>query len=455
MTPAKFSTHAEECFFGFVSTYCGCKGLLVALSGGADSVVLLHLAHRYRDFFGERVEALHVHHGIRGEEANRDLAFCRDICGMLNIPFTAKHYDIPTLAQEAGWGIEETARHYRYLALDEHARARNLSHIATAHTATDNMETVLFQLTRGAAGVIGIPSVRDNYIRPLLSATRQDVLDYLTAWNLPHVEDSTNTQEFYSRNLIRHRVLPVLQGLNPKAADAFLRVCAYSKEDTDYLNELTRQAAWDGSLSALFDLPRPIQRRAVLSYCHSLGFPNLSSAHLDALLVLLQKGHPHASLSLPGGKVVIENGRLTRASHSASKAWEISLQMGENHLPDGSLLYLTTECEEKIKKYISSPQNIYKLLTKTTLPFAIIDGVLTARSKRPGDRILSGGMHRKVKKLFNEASLPLDLRNTTPLICLGEEILWIPHLPLVRDQVVDTALPYIHLLLFIKGKENE
>ena len=457
MISVRPSTRAEQCFCDFARSCCQQSGLLVALSGGADSVVLLHLAHRYAHLFEGKVEALHVHHGIRGVEADRDLHFCRELCARLGIPFSARRFDIPTLARTEGRGQEETARHYRYLALDDCAREHGLSAIATAHTATDNLETVLLQLTRGAARVIGIPPTRGKYIRPLLSASRQDILDYLALWQLPHVEDSTNAEDLYSRNLIRHQVLPTLEGLNPKVAEAFLRATNYSAEDSAYLDELSEQANAGGNVAALNRLPPPLKRRAVISHLRSLGFQELSSAHLEALLELVRKAHPHSSLSLPGGEVTIESGSLVRKVAEEFAPWEMPLRKGENLLPDGTMVYVTDECEEDLKKYISSPQNIYKLLTKATLGFAIIDGAIVARSKNAGDRILSGGMHRKVKKLFSEASLPLDQRNSTPLICRGNEIIWIPALSLQSDEskVSSAASPSTHLLWFIKEQRTK
>lgn len=450
MIPVRPSTRAEKCFCNFAHTCRPCNGLLIALSGGADSVVLLHLAHRYAHLFGGRVMALHVHHGIRGDEADRDLHFCRELCAELGIPFSARRFDIPSLAQAEGGGIEETARRYRYLALDEYARENGLSAIATAHTATDNMETVLLQLTRGAAGVIGIPPMRDHYIRPLLSASRQDISEYLALWELPHVEDSTNAEDLYSRNRIRHQVLPVLEGLNPKTTEAFLRATEYSREDSAYLDILAANVNAGGSTEALNRLPAPLKRRAILLHLRTLGFDDLSSVHLDALLELVQKARPHSSLSLPGGKISIENGSLVRKIERENEPWEMILHKGENFLPDGSMLYLTNECEEELKKYISSPQNIYKLLTKATFHFAIMDEAILARSKKEGDRILSGGIHRKVKKLFSEASLPLDQRSSTPLLCHGDEIIWIPALSLQGDTPTNSSDTPTHLLWFIK-----
>lgn len=446
MSPIGFSTRAEEYFCAFSETHPSADGLLVALSGGADSVVLLHLAHRYARFFGGRVEAIHVHHGIRGDEADRDEAFCRTLCERLGIPLTVRSFDIPALSQAEGSGIEETARRYRYRALDETADAQQLASIATAHTATDDLETILLQLSRGTSGIIGIPAVRGRYIRPLLAATRQDILDYLSRWELPHVEDSTNCEDLYSRNLIRHQVLPILQSLNPRVEEAFGRAKTYSNEDSAYLDSLAKHAGESGSLAEINALPSPLKRRALILRCRCLGLEEISSVHLDALLQLVSKARPHSTLSLPGGAAAIENGCLVRASATEEMSWSMVLRQGENRLPDGSILYLSGECDEEIEKYISSKQNIYKLLTKATFHFAIIDGALSARSRLPGDRILIGGIHRKVKKLYCDCALPLPQRNCTPIICIHDEILWIPAIQKIRDQTFSSDHASTHLI---------
>lgn len=444
MTP-RF-TRAEECFYKSIQALGPIDGLLVALSGGADSVVLLHLAHRYAHLLGGRVEALHVHHGIRGQEADRDCAFCHSLCERLGIPLTVRSFHIPSLSQEEGKGIEETARHYRYLAMDETADEKRLALIATAHTATDDLETILLQLTRGAAGVIGIPAVRERYFRPLLSVTRQDILDYLDQWNLPHVEDSTNGDDLYSRNLIRHQVLPVLHSLNPKVEEAFGRAKQYSNEDSAYLDTLALPASESGDLQKINALPNPLRRRALVLRCRKLGFAELSSVHLEALMHLVCQARPHASLSLPGGTIAIEGNCLVRTQPTEEKPWKKVLQMGENPLPDGSLLYLSTDTEEEIEKYISSKQIIYKLLTKATFHSAIIGKVLSARSRLPGDRILMGGIHRKVKKLYCDAALPLSQRTTAPIICIDDEVLWIPAIQKIRDQTASDDHTSTHLI---------
>ncbi len=433
-----------------------CSGLLIALSGGADSVALLHVARRHQPRFGYRLEALHVHHGIRGAEADRDRDFCMELCQSLDIPLHIVQYDIPTLAEIDKTGLEETARNYRYRALLEYATAHGLDAIATAHTATDNLETVLLQLTRGCGSVIGIPPVRDAYVRPLLSATRADVLQYLAEWNLSHVEDSSNESTDYNRNLIRHQVLPVLLQINPQAETAFSRATELSRSDNLYLDELASAAASKGTVAELAALPLPLRMRALKARCEVLGARELSHTHLQALSQLVEKGIPHSSLSLPGCSVSIENGCLVRSPAPLEQNdWITILHMGENFLPDGSMLYLSTENEEKLKKYISRQQIIYKLLTKTEVDFATIEGTVIARPRQAGDRILFGGMHRSVKKLYCDCRVPLESRTTAPLICNDTEILWIPVIKMISDRATAPCDMPVHMIWFRKGTDYE
>lgn len=432
-----------------------CDGLLIALSGGADSVALLHLAYRYQERFGYRLEALHVHHGIRGAEADRDMKFCQSLCSEWRVPLHTVMLDIPALAQNDKSGVEEAARKYRYRALAECAYTHMLDAIATAHTATDNLETVLLQLTRGCGSVLGIPPKRDAYIRPLLAAGRSDIMQYLEEWKLPHVEDSSNESDDFSRNLIRHRVLPVLLELNPQAEAAFGRATEISRMDNAYLDSLASSAADSGRVSRIASLPRSIRMRALKARCEALGFDSLSHIHLQALSDLVEKGVPHSSLSLPGGSVSLEDGMLVRTPGEIDSHWEIALQMGENRLPDGSMLYLSSECEEDLEKYISRQQIIYKLLTKTVLNFATIEGTVIARPRKAGDRILAGGMHRSVKKLYCDLHISMTDRRSAPLVCNENEILWIPTIKMISDCAAKPCDTPIHAIWFRKGTSYE
>lgn len=448
MTPAV--SLVDRAFCEFMKSHPR-QGLLIALSGGADSVVLLHVASRYRELLGYRLEALHVHHGIRGAEADRDREFCIDLCHKLGILLTVREYDIPSLATLERAGLEETARKYRYLALEECAAARDLDGIATAHTATDNVETVLLQLTRGTASLHGIPPTRGAYLRPLLTVSREGVLSYLQEHGLPHVEDSSNESVEYSRNLIRHRALPVLRQLNPRAEEAFGRAITCAREDDDYLQALAAPAAERGNVGEIAALPAPLRSRALIVRCGMLGIGPLSAIHVDALVRLCETAIPHSALDLPGGTVAVENGLLVRSVASVAEDWEIELHPGENLLPDGSILFVFRENETDIEKYIAHQQIIYKLLINATLNFATIEGTMIARARRAGDRILSGGIHRSVKKMFCDGHIPTTERVYTPIICDGRGILWIPVLGRIRDGSQDYGNDRIQLLLCKRG----
>ncbi len=425
----------DAAFCGFMKEH-PCNGLLVALSGGADSVVLLHLAHRHQPTFGYRLEALHVHHGIRGQEADRDALFCQALCDQLQIPLRIVHYDIPALAKADGKGMEETARHYRYLALTQYTQEAHLERIATAHTATDHMETVLFQLTRGTGTIHGIPPVRDAYLRPLLSVGRSEILAYLQAHGLSHVEDSTNADECYTRNLIRRQVVPTLMQINPQAEQAFLRAAKFSGEDDAYLYKLAAISAQDGHCREMAELPAPLRRRALILRCRILGIEGLTARHLEDLNKLIVANVPHSRLSLPGGILVIENGCLIRWTMSQPiDRYKLELHPGENYLPDGSILCWLTGDRDEIQKYTAHQQNIYKLLTKTTLNFATIKGRMFARPRQAGDQIISGGMHRSIKKLYSAAGLSPALRSSAPILWDIRGAIWISALNLLRDGV--------------------
>ena len=187
--------------------------VVAALSGGADSVALLLALHT----LGYAVRACHVHHGLRGDEADRDETFCRALCDAQHIALDVRRVDAAAHAREHGLSIETAAREVRYAALEAAAGG---SVIATAHTANDNLETMLFHLARGtgAAGLAGIPPVRGSIVRPLLACTRDEVEDFLASRGQGFVVDSTNLSADYTRNQIRLTAVPALLAVNARAA---------------------------------------------------------------------------------------------------------------------------------------------------------------------------------------------------------------------------------------------
>ena len=211
----------------------------VALSGGADSVSLLYALLAVSDELGITVNAAHLNHSIRGEEAERDQQFVTNLCKKLKVELFCEKRDVPAFAKENGLSLELAARKVRYEFLEGVAQGK----VATAHTASDNLETMIFNLARGTSlkGLSGIPVKRGIYIRPLILCTRQNVEDYCKENEISFVTDSTNLSDDYSRNKIRHNVIPVLKEINCAAEESALRTSFGIAEDISYLESASQE----------------------------------------------------------------------------------------------------------------------------------------------------------------------------------------------------------------------
>jgi len=409
--------------------------LAVALSGGADSVALLHIL---KSTYAGPLYAIHVHHGIRGAEADRDADFCRALCERLSVPFTALCVDVPALAAARGVGLESAARAARYEALAAEMKEKNIPLLATAHHADDQLETMLQHLLRGAGtkGLCGIPAVRPLadgalVVRPLLQMTKQQILDYCAANGLDFVTDSTNDEPCCPRNRLRAEVIPVLRELWPAGAQRAARCAVSLAEDEAYLQSLAADfLAREGNeprVAALSALPRPVFARVMQAL---LPAPP-EAVHIDALWALVCAPQPHKSLSLPLARVQIEQGRLTvcKGAPQAVADYEIPLVEGVNTLPDGiGVAVLGTPATN----YIPDGMNLYRYETRVDFCFATIKGTPVLRNRRAGDRILAGKCHKSVRKLPSMTRLPLETRERMPLLCDGEGVFAVPFGP-VRD----------------------
>ena len=211
-------------------------GAILGFSGGADSSALLY-------FLKERTKNLlcvHVNHMIRGEEAERDERHAEEICREYGVKFLSFKVDVPKIASESGKGLEEAARDVRYeifnRLLSEHPEYKC---IITAHNADDNLETVIFNLSRGTGtrGIIGIRAVQGKIFRPLIEASKDEVLSFCEENKIPYVTDSTNADTKYTRNHIRHKIIPELKKLNPSVLDSCLRLGEILAEDEKYFDE--------------------------------------------------------------------------------------------------------------------------------------------------------------------------------------------------------------------------
>lgn len=290
----------------------GCS-VLCAVSGGADSVCLLHWLLQHWEELGIRVCAAHYEHGIRGEESLRDMEFVKQLCAEWEVPLTVGRGDVPAYAAEHSLGMEEAARELRYAFLRHAAEENGCDRIATAHNADDNTETVLFNLTRGTgpAGLCGIPPVRDGIVRPLLGTGRQEIERYLAENGIAHIEDSSNASDVYSRNRIRHEVIPVLKQINSGLNAAVVRTGELLRSDEAYLDTeaeafLTEYAV-DGCVPTkkLAALPDPVKTRVIRKLCPK----PLSFIHVEDIKKLAE-GTELAYLDVPGTRIRRQKGKM-------------------------------------------------------------------------------------------------------------------------------------------------
>lgn len=415
--------------------------ILLALSGGADSRALLHMLLEY----GAPISVAHVDHGIRGKASVQDSLFCEALAKEAGIPFYLLKEDVPALAEKNHLGIEEQARAVRYDFFEKIMREHDIPILATAHNADDNAETVLFRMARGTglSGMCGIPPTRPfgggTLIRPLLGVSKQDILDYCEQNGLSYVTDATNSDVTYTRNRIRHHVLPELVGVNPRVLSHISSLCMTLSEDEACLLEMAknflREQSQNGEgaeAKALCALPPALSSRVLALM---FGEPPLSLKNREQLMALAQNQTPHSSLHLSDGRcAVIECGRLMPKTEKKSQKTPMSataLSLGATPLYDGDML-MVLDSEENPHEKRFSAKNIYKNATTIKINSDTIKNGLYIRTRRAGDTVLVHGMHKKLRKLQNEAALPPDLRDTLPLVCDNGGILWVPTVA-VRD----------------------
>ena len=415
----------------------------VAYSGGADSAALLTLMQEYGARVHIPVTAVHVHHGIRGAEADRDAALCRDFCEGRGIPLVIRRADVPALAKEWSVGIEEAARRVRYGIFDELIAGEDGAFVATAHSADDNLETVLFHMLRGAgtSGMCGIPALRGRYIRPLLECTAEEIRLFCREEDISFAVDSTNADDAYTRNYIRGQIVPALCRITPTPQKAVGRMCSLLRADAEYLYSealrvlgecATKTCASCAALAPLHDAV--LSRALVILYGNAAGCRgDLTAAHVRDLCDLVRRGQC-ADLSLPASVTArVYNGMvsfLTEADiRQPEEDFVFPLTEGEHRFPEYGfgICFFANE-----GKNIPFDKNIYKLAICMSLPFDTIQGKAFVRFRRPGDRYRFGGMTRSVKKLLNEAKIPPEKRAVLPVFCDDAGIFWIPGFP-VRD----------------------
>ncbi len=410
----------------------------VAVSGGPDSVALLAALRELQPQWDLTLVVAHVDHGLR-QEAVQEREMVKELC---------QRWDLPCVVRELApggrkSGIEAWAREERYRFFAEVKEAYGLDYMALGHTQDDQAETVLFRLLRGSGrnGLGGISPVREGWlIRPLLACSRTEVFAYLVEQNLPFATDSTNANTIYTRNRIRHLLLPLLEReFSPQVRQHLAHLADLMREEEVLLVKvaqecLTRVQEPSGALSIprLQIEPDGLRMRVVRMWLleHMGRVGEISFAHVARVLDLMNQGPTTGRLDLPYGLRVVREYDILRREKQITR---VPVPYVYTLFPGEELVLSETGWHISLSVPVfwwegQSQQSGTAQGWQTLFDVGVLDGGITVRNFQPGDRVCPRGMtgHKKVKNVFIDAKVSPAQRHTLPLVVAGEEVVWVP-----------------------------
>lgn len=424
--------------------------VLVALSGGADSTALLLLMLEMRN--EGRIGGLfaaHLNHGIRGAHALKDQRFCQTLCADLGVSFQTETCDAPAYAREHGLSLELAARELRYAFLERARIAFGADDIAIAHHANDQAETVLLHLLRGAgtSGLSGMKPRNGKVVRPLLRASRADILAYLAQRNAPFCEDETNAENEAARNRVRNELMPALQKENPAVVEALCKTAALCAEDDACLqrfaNEAEEQLRINGGLdrAKLDALLQAVKSRIVRKRLLLLS-GHVSEPDIRRVLALA-KTQTGTRIELPGGfHAWTDASALYMGVYPETQTYSVPFVLeGKTNTPRG---VLQSEFAEAWRKPASA--------NEAFLSFDALPEGLVVRSRREGDRFFPLGAPgcRKLSDVFIDKKVPKEERDL-PLLCAGNEVFYAAGLAISEKAKVEPSTRKILHITFYRG----
>ncbi len=405
--------------------------VLVGLSGGADSMALLHLLLRW-PVEGLQVSAVHIHHGLRADTADRDEAFVREYCEAHGVPLTVIHEDVSQIASDEQLTLEEAGRQVRYAQFEAVRRRIGADYIVTAHTASDQVETMLMHVIRGCGldGLVGIPVMRNCIRRPLLCCTREEIEEYCAENEIPFVEDETNADTRFTRNYIRHRVLPMLREVNPAVDRALLRMRDHAEEDAAYIDQVAQDALdaaqCDGGYEkhAFQQQPSVIRRRMIRILFSSVVHPSFEEIHIRAAEQAVLRGG--ISVSLPNGLEFCVSQDVVCMRMPSNE--QVPVQQDVTAFPAEITFGKKTLWMEPFEKNDDDFSNVHNLLLQCAVDCDKIEGKLYVRGRLEGDYMhpCGRGIGKSLKKLMNEWRIPAYLRDSYPILCDDNGVVFVP-----------------------------
>lgn len=403
------------------------SSVVAGVSGGADSVALLRCLLALSQTMGFKVYAAHLNHGIRGESANRDCLFVRELCESFGVPLMSRTVDVPGLAMRNSQTLEQAGRIVRYKFLEEARRHFDAQRIAVAHHMDDQAESVLLHLLRGSGltGLTGMQPRRGNIIRPLLHVRRHEIEAFLESEGIAYCTDETNFMTNGTRNRLRLDVLPYIeQHINSEVVPALCSAAELLLRDEAFLTELAqkeldRARHKNGYLrESLAKLPMPIKTRALRLAMEEQGaLTDMERVHIEALCSLLE-AQTGSRLTLPGLDAWTSYELIRFGKYPEKISFEIKLNVpGETKTPLGSFI---TELKP-------ASQADFRDRYTACMDIKSLPQDACVRTRQNGDRFYPVGApgSKKLKDFFIDKKLPREARNL-PLICSGSDVLFVP-----------------------------
>lgn len=382
------------------------KRVCVALSGGIDSVCLLHYFLTGASDFGIALSAVTCEHGIRGEKSLTDLAFVKDLCSAWGVPLTVFQRDIPAFAAERKMGLEEAGRAFRrecFLKILDEGKADILT---TAHHRDDYAETVLFRLARGTS-LAGMKVFTDKFARPLSGVCRTEIEAYAQKHDLPYTEDESNADTAYTRNAIRYEILPLLEKYIAGARGNLVSFARLAAEDDDYLQSLAQAALENAGENCVpVSLPDPVFYRAAVIALKGIGVVRDYTGDLLREISSLRTLQSGKRICLPSGAVAVREYDKIVFYYPAENGAEIPFATGEYPFGKDTIVVSETKREGLRCDFDKIPQEC------------------VIRTRREGDFFTPyAGKRKTLKKFLTDKKIPSRVGGTLPLLADGSEIL--------------------------------
>ncbi|MBA3071090.1 MAG: tRNA lysidine(34) synthetase TilS, partial [Nitrospirae bacterium] len=408
--------------------------VLIGLSGGPDSVCLLHALNNLKDGYKLALHAIYIDHGLRPDEIPSEIEFCKKLCETLGVPFITKSVDVKSYAKEYCLNKQEAARELRYKIFEDVALEIGSSRIALAHNADDQAETFFMRILRGAGqkGLSGIPPVRGKIIRPLIEIERKNIEEFLDGISQSFIFDSSNLKKDYFRNWLRLSVMPEFKRQNPELIRTISRTSEIIREEDNYLELIVTKTLMklipkktdrtiELFLVPLETMDRVILRRVLRRAIDAVkGLRGIGFVHIEDIIELVKRGNSGDRIYLPKGIRVIKGyATLILTSEQPSRLGAYILNVPEELALKESGILIKSSFADSAEIPCDGKSKVIIDAERIRLP-------LVVRARKSGDLFypFGFGKRKKLQDFFVDEKIPRDERDSIPIVLSGDNIVW-------------------------------